>query len=190
MRGLLSNNSLYGFTLLELLITLSITAILLSISIPSFKEMVLESQAESTINHISRLIRLARNTAVTQGTTSTLCPSSDGKHCDGVWKEGVLLFTDKNKNGALDGEDIVIQFLHPFFDQGDLTFKSFRNLIQFSAKGTPQGTIGSFIYCPSDNNIEHAKALILNFQGRLRRGYDFNNDGIEEAGNHRNISCT
>ena len=190
MRRLLSNNSLYGFTLLELLITLSITTILLSISIPSFKEMMLESEAESAINHLSRLIRLARNIAVTQGTTSTLCPSSDGKICGGTWKEGVLLFTDKNKNSVVDEKDIVVQFLYPFIDQGNLTLKSLRNLIQFSAKGTPQGTIGSFIYCPSGNNTQHAKALILNFQGRLRRGSDYNNDGIEETGNHRNISCT
>jgi len=190
MRRPLSNNSFHGFTLLELLITLSITAILFAVSTPSFKEMILESQAESTINHIARLIRLARNIAVTQATTSTLCPSIDGKYCNGAWEDGVMLFTDRNKNNIVDEKDVVVQFLQPFIDQGNLRLKSMRNLIQFSAQGTPQGTIGSFIYCPSDKSLRHAKTLILSFQGRLRRGYDFNKDGIEETGNHKNISCT
>jgi len=179
-----------GFTLIELIATLVIVTILSMTAIPSFKHIYLTSKATTVINQVIGLTRLARNTAVSEKITTTLCPSLDGLTCSGEWKDGVILFTDKNTNSQIDGNDHVVRFYQPFIDAGFLNWKSLRNKIQFSSSGLPRGTIGSFVYCPNNQDHLYAKSMILSFQGRIRSGQDLNQDGIVETGSGQNISCS
>lgn len=179
-----------GFTLIELITVLVIVMILIMAAIPSFKHTYHTSNATAVINHVLGITRLARNTAVTEKTTTTLCPSRDGRSCSNEWQEGVILFTDHNTNSQIDNNDQVIRFVQPFINNGLLNWHSLRNKIQFSSTGLPRGTIGSFIYCPENKNPLYAKTMIINFQGRIRSGQDHNHDGILESGNGQNISCS
>jgi len=184
---MLKNN---GFTLVELLITLVIVTVLAMTAIPSFKHIYHTSKSTAVINQVLGVTRLARNTAVTEKTTTTLCPSVDGLTCSGEWKDGVILFTDNNTNSQKDGNDHVVRFYQPFIDTGFLNWRSLRNKIQFSSTGMPRGTVGSFVYCPNDQDSLYAKSMVLSFQGRIRSGQDRNQDGIIETGNGQNISCS
>jgi len=179
-----------GFTLVELLITLVIVMVLTMTAIPSLKHIYHVSKSTAVINQVVGITRLARNTAVTEKTTTTLCPSLDGLTCSGGWKDGVILFTDNNTNSQIDDNDHVIRFYQPFIDTGFLNWRSLRNKIQFSSTGLPRGTVGSFVYCPSNHNPFYAKSMILSFQGRIRSGQDRNQDGIAETGSGQNISCS
>jgi type IV fimbrial biogenesis protein FimT len=179
-----------GFTLIELLTTLVIVAVFTMTAIPSFKHIYQASKSTAVINQVVGVTRLARNTAVTKKTTTTLCPSIDGVTCSGEWMDGVILFTDMNTNSQVDGNDQVIRFYQPWIDTGYLNWRSLRNKIQFSSTGLPKGTVGSFVYCPNDQNSHYAKVMILSFQGRIRSGQDRNQDGINETGNGQNISCS
>jgi type IV fimbrial biogenesis protein FimT len=127
---------------------------------------------------------------VTEKTTTTLCPSTDGLTCSGEWKDGVILFTDKNTNSKIDDSDHIIRFYQPFIDSGILNWRSLRNKIQFSSTGLPRGSVGSFVYCPSNQDPQYAKSMIISFQGRIRSGQDLNQDGIAETGSGQNISCS
>mgnify|MGYP003862709201 CR=1 FL=1 len=180
----------YGFTLIELLCALSIVVILSAVALPSLQDIYLRSEANASINRVSGLIRLARSSAITQSVTTTLCPSQDGQTCAENWEDGTLLFIDINKNKQLDDEDQIIQYQSPFLSNGSLQWLSFRNAIQFTSRGYPNGTIGSFIYCPDNMDETYGKSAILNFQGKLRQGKDSNGDGIIESGNKHNISCS
>jgi type IV fimbrial biogenesis protein FimT len=179
-----------GFTLIELLITLVIVAVLTMTAIPSFKHILQANKSTAVINHVVGVTRLARNTAVTEKTTTTLCPSIDGVTCSNEWEGGVILFTDNNTNSQVDGDDHVVRFYQPFIDSGFLNWRSLRNKIQFSSTGIPRGTVGSFVYCPNNQNPLYAKTMILSFQGRIRSGQDRNQDGIAETGSGQNISCS
>jgi len=179
-----------GFTLVELLTTLVIVTVLSMAAIPSFKHIYQASKATAVINQVVGVTRLARNTAVTEKTTTTLCPSIDGVTCSDEWKDGVILFTDNNTNSQIDGNDHVVRFYQPFIDTGFLNWRSLRNKIQFSSTGLPRGTIGSFVYCPKSQDPLYAKSMILSFQGRIRSGQDRNQDGIDETSSGQNISCS
>jgi len=179
-----------GFTFLELLCVLCIVAIFSAIAIPSYQHIYSSGQANTTMGTISSLIRLARNYAVTQRVTTTLCPSTDGETCGSDWTKGILLFEDEDNNSQLDKQDRQIFFRSPFLKQGSLQWNALRNNVQFSFRGLPRGSIGSFIYCPENGDDSYGRVLILSFQGKLRAGKDSDKDGIIESGSNRNISCS
>jgi type IV fimbrial biogenesis protein FimT len=78
-------NKNYGFTLIELIITTLILAIILAFAIPSFKETIDKNQVLVAANDLLSDIRLARNEAITQNTPMTLCSSTNGTSCTATY---------------------------------------------------------------------------------------------------------
>ena len=179
-----------GLTLIELLIVLAVIAILSGISIPGMQRLLFETTSTASANQIAGLVRYARNEAVFRNTSVTLCPSSDGISCTNAeWQGGVLMFTDRNQNSKIDDDDTVKRFVRPFLNTGSLRWRSLRNKVQFNSRGMARGTIGSFVYCPENNDASMGASLVLSLQGRLRKGLDTNNNGIPETGSHQDIAC-
>lgn len=80
-----------GFTLIEMLVTLAIAAILLAIAVPSYSGSRLNSQLRASTNDLIGSINLARSEAIKGGATVTLCASSDRKNCGGTWNQGWVI---------------------------------------------------------------------------------------------------
>ena len=97
-----------GFSMVELMVVLAISAILLGLAAPSFTTLVKKSKVTSAVNTFLADARFARSEAVRLGTTVTICPSTNsetgsasGPTCAGGadWKSGWIVFMDQNKNG-------------------------------------------------------------------------------------------
>ena len=85
-----------GFTLLELLVTIAVAAVLLAIAIPSYRGMVQRNALVANVNDLVGDLNYARAEAVTRGQNVYVCSSSNQSTCsnDGNWSAGWLIYVD------------------------------------------------------------------------------------------------
>lgn len=95
-----------GFTLVELMVTVAIVAILAAIALPSFSTSIRNSRLASTTNEFIAAINLARSEAVKSNRTGQVCASSDGATCGTDWSQGWIVWSDANGNGDPDADEI------------------------------------------------------------------------------------
>lgn len=180
-----------GFSLLEAVIVLALLAILLNLALPSYRELVADKQANVAINQIERAVALARHTAINEGIMTTLCRSVDGSQCGGEWQQGFIVFTDRNADRKINGNDALVRIFPPLSDGGSLSFRAFQNrqYLQMTAEGMTNYQNGNFTYCPADGDSRLARQLIINRSGRTYTAKDRDQDGVREGANGKPISC-
>jgi len=71
----------HGFSLLELMITITVAAILLVIAVPSFRDVIHRNQVSSASNEILASLAYARTEAITRGQLVSMCPSANAAGC-------------------------------------------------------------------------------------------------------------
>lgn len=76
--------NLRGFTLIELIITMAIAVVLLSIAVPSFTTMLRNNRVTTLANEFITTINLARSEAIRRGTTITVSSTSGNT----AWQNG------------------------------------------------------------------------------------------------------
>jgi|SRR5579864_1460588 len=78
-----------GFTLVEVLVTLTIAAILVSIALPGMRTMVQNDRQMTQTNTLVMALNAARSEARKQDVTVNVCPSTDGLTCNtNNWASG------------------------------------------------------------------------------------------------------
>lgn len=91
-----------GFSLIELMTTLAVAAILLGIAVPSFHDLIQNWRLTTTVNDFFAAINLTRSEAMQRGMRVDLVPSEDD------WSKGWVVFVDGNNNQKADpGERII-----------------------------------------------------------------------------------
>jgi type IV fimbrial biogenesis protein FimT len=99
-----------GYTMMELLITMVIVAILGSIAVPGFKYVTSSNRISTEVNGLLGDIQFARSQAVKEGLSVTICTSaSPYTGCTNTdWELGWIVFLDSNSNKAVEvGESII-----------------------------------------------------------------------------------
>lgn len=101
-----------GFTLLELMITLAVAAVLATAAAPGLRAFVQNNRAAAQTNELIAALTLARSEAMTRGQFASVCASLDGASCSAgnSWETGWLVFEDRTAPaGALDAGDVVLR---------------------------------------------------------------------------------
>ncbi len=157
----------YGFTLIELIIVLSIASILLSMAVPNYSAFVQDSLLTAQSNNFASALALTKSEAIKRSNRVTICPSTDGTSCTGgsVWSNGWVVFVNPNGDGSIDAGEEILQVGSAL--SGGNTLAGARTRITFASNGFAMGFSDGFSLCDR-RGINYSKKIILNNQGRTR----------------------
>lgn len=161
-----------GVSLLELLCTMAVMTVLLSIAVPAISTFKQKQQIRSMQTDLLKMTHLARYLAMTRQTKVTLCPLTELGICNQQWTQSLSSFIDGNGNRRLDqGEEIVGTLYVP--DQITLRWRGMlpANSIHFSTQGVTFVSNGTMSICPQNKSVK-AGAMVINRQGRVRLADD------------------
>ncbi|WP_084005003.1 GspH/FimT family pseudopilin [Gilvimarinus polysaccharolyticus] len=84
-----------GFTLIELMVTLVVAAVLATVALPNFRTMIFNSRSDGLGEELVSALQATKAEAVKRGRRVSLCASNgDGSGCAGDWANGWLMFVD------------------------------------------------------------------------------------------------
>ncbi|MDT8399010.1 MAG: GspH/FimT family pseudopilin [Pseudomonadales bacterium] len=178
-----------GYTILELLVTLAIVALLAAATVPSLQDIVTRNARDSGMQDLMTAIAGTRSEAVTRAASVALCRSVDASACaastNGDWKDGWLVFQDAGTAGVVDGSDQIV-LVHPALNgQNAIRIRtgSGANIsgdyLRFSPEGFLQDPDNGayFKFCDAANAPGNARAIWVGNAGRAALSVD-DADGI------------
>jgi type IV fimbrial biogenesis protein FimT len=173
-RGIMDSNRQPGFTLIELMVTLLVAAILLGVAIPSFVDLSVRNRVVTATNDFISTVNLARSEAIRRGITITICGTDDGTGCDAdAWSSGWIVFVDTDGNGDLDGGEQIIRVHGGLGTNYTLAADdAFATSVSYGADGSADNT-GVFAVC-HEGEVKGARAIVLT---RLRPRVSTDTDG-------------
>ncbi|MCK5918507.1 MAG: GspH/FimT family protein [Cocleimonas sp.] len=159
-----------GFTLIELITTIAVAAILAAIAIPSFATILKNNAMVTTNNKILAALNFTRSSAITNGASATLCKSNaQSTDCDSTasWEDGWIVFNDTNGNAQVDTNEVILNVYQGI--KGDLTISYRHSRLVYNNDGFSMGYAGVFLLCDSRGNSAK-KGIIISSNGRPRKG--------------------
>ncbi len=157
-----------GFSLVELLITLTVSTILLSIAVPAWRHLTESNRIGAARMEMMSILQLGRSSAIHRAHAVTLCPSSDGDQCSGDWRNwqsGMILFEDLDKDRQHDAGEAMIRVADGK-SQVRIQSSSGRRSVRFGPDGSAWGSNLTLRFCTADAGLN--RALILYGSGRTR----------------------
>ena len=164
----LQPNNEQGFTLVELIVTIAVLAILTMIATPYILEQLARMEAKRIESQIRNTLTLAKAESYIRRQDLLVCLSNNGAICDRDSYKQLLLFSDKNNNKNFDlGVDDLLeqQALEPKYSTLYLRVGDKRHYTKFwGDSGKPRGHFGHFKYCPT-STYNHTMYQISFSQG-------------------------
>lgn len=158
-----------GFSLIELMVVLSIASILLMLGVPSFSALINNQKMTTTVNDFFMAINLTHSEAIRRGTRVDLAPA------DGIdWAKGWVVFIDGNHNQIADAGEQVI-FSHGKVSN-DMTIKSVftdSSKVYLAYNGAGRTRTNASNQTPQFGTVsfkldDQVRRIKLNFLGRPR----------------------
>lgn len=151
-----------GFTMLELMVSLAVATILITIAIPSFMHMLATNQRQTIVTDVIRAMTYARSEAITRNVPIKVCAGANATDCSNpateAWQNGWIIYSNSagtvvHKHGALPGNFTLT--LSGFTDQ----------TITYLPNGRAKNS-GSLILCPPEQADIHGSKITISFAGQ------------------------
>ena len=122
-------NAHHGFTLIELMVALTVAAILTFIAVPSYQGITNSHRIGAEANDLLGDIEFARSEAIKRGQTVVVCASTNSNTCSGssTWNSGwIVLLPASNSCTATGGAsgDTVLRVRQSFASKDTATYQT------------------------------------------------------------------
>ena len=157
-----------GLSALELMVTMTIVAILLAAGVPAFKNYGWDLRLKTAMDVLQTDLNLARGRAISHNIQTIICPATDSTDCSGLsnWQDGWIVFTDLNGDRhKQDGEPLIkyagaIEFLK-------ISSSRSRSYLRFYPNGSSPGSNITILFCDK-RGAAHAGKIVVSNSGRIR----------------------
>ncbi len=174
-----------GLTLVELVVTLAVLSLLMSVALPSFQSFTVRNNSIAEIDDLKVDLRFARNEAAKVGAVTRICiGNSTGCHSGwgNNWARGWIV--------KVNATGTVLKIHPPLLAGDNLTAinNSTRfNAVDFNRYGFTSRRL--FRLCDGQSR---ARAIILSRTGRVRMAVDTDTpaNGLVDDENDNDISCS
>ncbi|MBD9517643.1 GspH/FimT family pseudopilin [Pseudomonas sp. PDM22] len=153
-----------GFTLVELLFTLAILAIALSIAAPSFSELLQNQRASTATQELRNALNFARESAAHSGQPVSIAATGSD------WAAGWEVFADASNSGIRTPQQLPLAAHGPLSGISIHTDSTSRRYLHFTPRGNaiqPNGAFhsGTLTLCGAGRTSYH---IVFNKAGRIR----------------------
>jgi type IV fimbrial biogenesis protein FimT len=158
-----------AFTLLEIIVTLAIIALVMAFAIPGMGTFIKNERLTTQINALVGHLAYARSEAVLRTQQVAVCVSNDTTSCTGgnSWEDGWIVYVDVDGNGSFSGGEIILR-AQPTLEGGNtLTPATIGTQIIYDFRGFLSTPVGSLLLC-DDRSGPYGKTLSISTTGRVR----------------------
>ena len=164
-----------GFTLVELIITLTIAGILIALAAPAMQTFILDQRLTTQANDFIADLGLSRSEAIRRGSNVVICKqggsvSSPSCSTSAAWGTGWVAFVDADSDSVLDSSESVLR-VRQSLDGGNTlnAIPSSTNSIVFANTGLTTLSSGEIGMRFCDTRLgNNAVTVWVNFTGRAR----------------------
>lgn len=156
-----------GFSLVELLFTLTLCSILLTLTFPVCRDLILKLHLFILSERVSSTLYYARSEAIRRQCIITICKSKNGKSCSGSWKNGWIVTLNKASTLFENGKPLRV---YPTLSHIEfLEWHGFRSddYLQIYPNGS-FGQNGSFFICVQGLFKKIVWLIKISSTGRIR----------------------
>ena len=143
----MNKTSQKGFTLYELMITLTIVGVVSAIGVPNMIEYSQNSRMTGTANDLHAAFHFARSEASRAKTFITICASADSMaaspSCSGNWGDGYIVFLDQDGDITFDTDDTVLRAMPAMPDGVFMNVVGDAKYFGFAGTGLGRGQVGA-----------------------------------------------
>jgi type IV fimbrial biogenesis protein FimT len=174
IKSKISRRPSQGFTLIEAMMVVAISAILLAITIPGMRSMIENAAVNNAINAFSSAVTLTRVEAIKRGISVGMCPSTNADTADppsclsnsSDWSGGWLIFTDRSNSNSYDNANsILIQTQGRLFGSGPITRNS-EAFLSFRPNGLMRAGSSQIDFDSASSSSEQKRRLCIGPSGR------------------------
>jgi len=178
-----------GFTLIEMMMTLTVASILVGLMVPNMRDFIRNNRLSGGVNDMLHSLQVARTEAIKRQNGNvvwcgTASPAAANPTCDYTNFTGWIVFQDTNGNWQRDANEPVIE-RHDLLDSSVTVKTDARDrIVSFSPSGfaNPAGVrspTATIVLCDSRGVVQYgtqssARTLLISPTGRARASSTWN----------------
>jgi type IV fimbrial biogenesis protein FimT len=167
-----------GFTLVELLVTIVVLGLLLTLALPNMRDFLVGNRLSTNVNGFIGLVNYARSEAIVRNQDVVICPKNSSTIAcvsQTGWNTlDIQAFVDENGNGDRDATEVLLKTiaaLDPSDAQTGFDSSAAASKVIFGSAGFARTALSFKIYAKSSDSEYQARfgrTVCVSKAGRVR----------------------